>query len=252
MYFWEHLKMRKKKRQIILRGQANNQKLEEITKFHVERNLKLSECVLNTDKRLFINMTFDTIRQVKKTLNFINTYYNHNVNDLKSIFNKVVLHYCDLSEYKDSLLSDFSKSNNKKFIEFSDLEKRVYDFEKKELESFKGRLSNLDFLHLFITKKTITVDFKKTDSFKKVEQLSIRYSRMADKYRSKIIIKIAENKTDFDTELKRAIQLSNKVKSDFEAFNFEEFKTDFITYCKTLLSHKNQTSDLSIQQVEIE
>ncbi|TOM30194.1 hypothetical protein CGH80_21315, partial [Vibrio parahaemolyticus] len=123
----------RKKKQITLRGQANNQKLEEITKFHVERNLKLAECVLNTEKRIFINMTIDTIRQVQKTLNFINTFYNHNVNDLKSIFNKVVLHYCDLSEYQDSLLSDFSKSNDKKFIEFSVLEKRVYDFEKKEL-----------------------------------------------------------------------------------------------------------------------
>ncbi|NOH26543.1 hypothetical protein F0244_00015 [Vibrio mediterranei] len=244
--------MRNKKRQITLRGQANNQKLEEITKFHVERNLKLSECVLNTEKRLFVNMTFNTIRQVQRTLNFINTYYNHNVNDLKSIFNKVVLHYCDLSEYQDSSLSDFSKSNNKKFIEFSDLEKRVYDFEKKELESFKGRLSNLDFLHLFITKKTITVDFKKTDSFKKVEQLSIRYSRMADKYRSEILIKIAENKTDFDTELKRAIKLSNKVKSDFETFDFEEFKTDFVNYCESLLKQKNKTSDLSVQLVELE
>lgn len=242
----------RKKKQIFLRGQANNQKLEEITKFHVERNLKLAECVLNTDKRLFINMKFDTIRQVQKTLNFINTYYSHNVNDLKSIFNKVVLHYCDLSEYQDSSLSEFSKSNNKKFIEFSVLEKRVFDFEKKELENFKGRFSNLDFLHLFITKKTITVDFKKTDSFKKVEQLSIRYSRMADKYRSKIIIKIAENKTDFDTELKRAIQSSHKVKSDFETFDFEEFKTDFVNYCESLLKQKNQTSDLSVQLVEVE
>ncbi|MCG9680489.1 hypothetical protein [Vibrio sp. Isolate24] len=244
--------MRKKKRQIILRGQQDNQKLEEITKFHVERNLKLSECVLNTEKRLFINMTFDTIRQVQKTLNFINTYYNHNVNDLKSIFNKIVFHYCDLSEYKNCSLSEFSKSNNKKFIEFSVLEKRVYDFEKKELESYKGRLSNLDFLHLFITKNTTTVNFKKSDSFKKVEQLSNRYSKMAEKYRSKIVIKIAKNKTDFDTELKRAIQLSNKVKSDFEAFNFEEFKTDFINYCESLLKQKNQTSDLSIQLVELE
>ncbi|WP_145975656.1 hypothetical protein [Vibrio nigripulchritudo] len=250
--FFGKIKMRNKKRQITLRGQANNQKLEEITKFHEERNLKLAECVLNTEKRLFINMTFDKIRQVQKTLNFINTYYNHNVNDLKSIFNKVVIHYCDLSEYQDNSLSDFSKSNNKKFIEFSDLEKRVYDFEKKELESYKGRLSNLDFLHLFITKKTTTVNFKKTDSFKKVEQLSNRYSKMADKYRSKIVIKIAKNKTDFDTELKRAILLSNKVKSDFEAFNFEEFKTDFVNYCESLLKQKNQTSDLSVQLVEVE
>ncbi|MDN4712178.1 hypothetical protein QYZ44_25805 [Vibrio parahaemolyticus] len=130
------LKMRNKKKQIVLRGQQDNQKLEEITKFHVQRNLKLAECVLNTEKRLFINMTFDTIRQVQKILNFINTYYNHNVNDLKSIFNKVVLHYCDLSEYKDSLLSDFSKSNNKKFIEFSDLEKGFSTL-KKELENEK-------------------------------------------------------------------------------------------------------------------
>ncbi|WP_210501950.1 hypothetical protein [Vibrio crassostreae] len=244
--------MRKNKRQIILRGQQDNQKLEEISKFHIERNLKLSECVLNTEKRFFVSMTFETVKQVQRTLNFINTFYGHNVNDLKSIFNKIILHYCDLSEYQDSSLSDFSKSNNKKFIEFSDLEKRVYDFEKKELESFKGRLSNLDFLHLFITKKTITVDFKKTDYFKKVEQLSNRYSRMADKYRSKIIIKIAENKTDFDTELKRAIQSSHKVKSDFETFDFEEFKTDFIIYCETLLNQKNQSPELSVKQVEIE
>ncbi|HCH1221550.1 TPA: hypothetical protein NKQ07_001302 [Vibrio parahaemolyticus] len=242
----------RKKKQITLRGQANNQKLEEITKFHAERNLKLAECVLNTDKRLFINMNIETIRKVQKTLNFINTFYNHNVNDLKSIFNKVVLHYFDKSQYKDSLLSDFSKSNNKKFIEFSDLEKRVYDFEKKELESLSGRLSNLDFLHLFITKKTTTVNFKKTDSLKKAEQLSNRYSKMADKYRSKIVIKIAKNKTDFDTELKRAIQLSNKVKSDFEAFNFEEFKNDFVNYCESLLKQKNETSDLSVQLVEVE
>ncbi|MFZ3530122.1 hypothetical protein LCA30_13270 [Vibrio harveyi] len=244
--------MRNKKKQIVLRGQQDNQKLEEISKFHVERKLKLSECVLNTEKRLFINMTFDTIRQVQKTLNFINTFYNHNVNDLKSIFNKVVFHYCDLSEYKNCSLSEFSKSNNKKFIEFSDIEKRVYDFEKRELESLKGRLSNLDFIHLFITKKTTTVNFKKSDYFKKVEQLSNRYSRMADKYRSKIIIKISENKTDFDTELKRAIQSSHKVKSDFETFDFEEFKTDFIIYCETLLNQKNQSPELSVKQVEIE
>ncbi len=75
---------------------------------------------------------------------------------------------------------------------------------------------------------------------------------MADKYRSKIIIKIAENKTDFDTELKRAIKLSNKVKSDFETFDFEEFKTDFINYCESLLKQKNKTSDLSVQLVELE
>lgn len=251
MYFFGKNKMRKKK-QITLRGQANNQKLEEITKFHVERNLKLAECVLNTEKRIFINMTIDTIRQVQKTLNFINTFYNHNVNDLKSIFNKVVLHYCDLSEYQDSLLSDFSKSNDKKFIEFSVLEKRVYDFEKKELENFKGRLSNLDFLHLFITKNTTTVNFKKSDSFKKAEQLSDRYSRIADKNRSKIVIKVSQNKTNFDHELVKAIVSSSKLNSYFNSFDFEEFKADFITYCKTLLSHKNQTSDLSVQLVEVE
>ncbi|CAH1572139.1 hypothetical protein NB559_21815 [Vibrio parahaemolyticus] len=244
--------MRNKKKQIVLRGQQDNQKLEEITKFHVQRNLKLAECVLNTEKRLFINMTFDTIRQVQKILNFINTYYNHNVNDLKSIFNKVVLHYCDLSEYKDSLLSDFSKSNNKKFIEFSDLEKRVFDFEKKELENEKGRLSNLDFLHLFITKKTRTVDFKKTGSFKKAEKLSNRFSRIADKNRNKIVIKVSQNKTNFDHELVKAIKSSSKLKAHFETFNFEEFKNDFINYCESLLKQKNQTSDLSIQQVEIE
>ncbi|MDC5825856.1 hypothetical protein OPW36_14165 [Vibrio europaeus] len=243
--------MRKKKK-IVLRGQANNKKLEEITKFHIERNLKLSECILNTEKRIFINMTIDTIRQVKKTLNFINTFYNHNVNDLKSIFNKVVLHYCDLSEYQDSSLSDFSKSNNKKFIDFSDLEKRVFDFEKKELESLNGRLSNLDFLHLFITKKTTTVDFKKTNSFKKAEKLSDRFSRIADRNRNKIVIKVSQNKTNFDHELVKAIKSSTKLKAHFETFDIEEFKTDFITYCKTLLSHKNQTSDLSVQQVEIE
>ncbi len=242
----------RKKKQITLRGQANNQKLEEITKFHVERNLKLAECVLNTEKRIFINMTIDTIRQVQKALNFINTFYNHNVNDLKSIFNKVVLHYCDLSEYQDSLLSDFSKSNNKKFIEFSVLEKRVYDFEKKELENIKGRLSNLDFLHLFITKNTTTVNFKKSDSFKKAEQLSDRYSRIADKNRSKIVIKVSQNKTNFDHELVKAIKSSSKLNSYFNSFDFEEFKADFITYCKTLLSHKNQTSDLSVQLVEVE
>ncbi|BDU36015.1 hypothetical protein [Vibrio nigripulchritudo] len=251
MYFFGKIKNEEKEANNITR-KANNQKLEEITKFHVERNLKLAECVLNTEKRLFINMTFDTIRQVQKTLNFINTYYNHNVNDLKSIFNKVVLHYCDLSEYQDSSLSDFSKSNNKKFIEFSVLEKRVYDFEKKELENFKGRLSNLDFLHLFITKNTTTVNFKKSDSFKKAEQLSDRYSRIADKNRSKIVIKVSQNKTNFDHELVKAIKSSSKLNSYFNSFDFEEFKADFITYCKTLLSHKNQTSDLSIQQVEIE
>ncbi|MFH0270540.1 hypothetical protein [Vibrio jasicida] len=248
----ERLKMRKKKKQIFLRGQANNQKLEEITKFHVERNLKLAECVLNTEKRLFINMTFDTIRQVQKILNFINTYYNHNVNDLKSIFNKVVLHYCDLSEYQDSSLSDFSKSNNKKFIEFSVLEKRVYDFEKKELESFKGRLSNLDFLHLFITKKTTTVDFKKTDSVKKAEKLSNRFSRIADRNRNKIVIKVSQNKTNFDHELVKAIKSSVKLKAHFETFDFEEFKNDFVNYCESLLKQKNQTSDLSVQLVEVE
>lgn len=244
--------MRNKKKQIVLRGQQDNQKLEEISKFHEERNLKLAECVLNTDKRLFINMNFETIRQVQKTLNFINTFYNDNVNDLKSIFNKVVLHYCDLSEYQHSSLSDFSKSNNKKFIEFSDLEKRVYDFEKKELENAKCRLSNLDFLHLFITKKTITVDFKKTDSLKKAEKLSNRFSRIADRNRNKIVNKVSQNKTNFDYELVKAIKSSSKLKAHFETFDFEEFKTDFITYCKTLLSHKNQTSDLSVQLVEVE
>ncbi|TKE90719.1 hypothetical protein FCV44_19940 [Vibrio kanaloae] len=244
--------MRNKKKQIVLRGQQDNQKLEEISKFHEERNLKLAECVLNTDKRLFINMNFETIRQVQKTLNFINTFYNHNVNDLKSIFNKVVLHYCDLSEYQHSSLSDFSKSNNKKFIEFSVLEKRVYDFEKKELESYKGRLSNLDFLHLFITKKTTTVNFKKSDSFKKVEQLSNRYSRIANKNRSKIVIKVSQNKTNFDHELVKAIKSSAKLKAHFETFNFEKFKTDFVNYCETLLNQKNQSPELSVKQVEIE
>ncbi|HIF6014035.1 TPA: hypothetical protein ACX3GY_000651 [Vibrio parahaemolyticus] len=244
--------MRKKKRQIILRGQQDNQKLEEISKFHEERNLKLAECVLNTEKRIFINMTIDTIRQVQKTLNFINTFYNHNVNDLKSIFNKVVFHYCDLSEYKNCSLSEFSKSNNKKFIEFSVLEKRVYDFEKKELESYKGRLSNLDFLHLFITKNTTTVNFKKSDSFKKVEQLSDRYSRIADKNRNKIVIKVSQNKTNFDHELAKAIKSSAKLKAYFETFDFEEFKTDFVNYCESLLKQKNQTSDLSVQLVEVE
>ncbi|MET2896774.1 hypothetical protein ABXV22_00460 [Vibrio rotiferianus] len=244
--------MRNKKRQITLRGQANNQKLEEISKFHAERNLKLAECVLNTDKRFFVSMTFETVKQVQRTLNFINTFYGHNVNDLKSIFNKVILHYCDLSEYKDSSLSDFSKSNNKKFIEFSDLEKRVFDFEKKELESYKGRLSNLDFLHLFITKKTTTVDFKKTNSFKKAEQLSNLLSRIADRNRSKIVIKVSQNKTNFDHELVKAIKSSAKLKAHFEMFNFEEFKTDFINYCESLLKQKNQTSDLSVQLVELE
>lgn len=244
--------MRKKKRQIILRGQQDDQKLEEISKFHEERNLKLAECVLNTKKRIFINMTIDTIRQVQKTLNFINTFYNHNVNDLKSIFNKVVFHYCDLSEYKNCSLSEFSKSNNKKFIEFSVLEKRVYDFEKKELESYKGRLSNLDFLHLFITKKTTTVNFKKSDSFKKVEQLSNRYSRIANKNRSKIVIKVSQNKTNFDHELVKAIKSSAKLKAHFETFNFEKFKTDFVNYCETLLNQKNQSPELSVKQVEIE
>ncbi|MCR9855887.1 hypothetical protein NB533_05460, partial [Vibrio parahaemolyticus] len=194
----------------------------------------------------------DTIRQVQKTLNFINTFYNHNVNDLKSIFNKVVLHYCDLSEYQDSLLSDFSKSNNKKFIEFSDLEKRVYDFEKKELESLNGRLSNLDFLHLFITKKTRTVDFKKTDSFKKSEKLSNRFSRIADRNRNKIVNKVSQNKTNFNHELVKAIKSSAKLKAHFETFDVEEFKTDFITYCESLLKQKNETSDLSVQLVEVE
>ncbi|UYI47089.1 hypothetical protein OFO16_15290 [Vibrio natriegens] len=244
--------MRNKKKQIVLRGQQDNKKLEETSKFHAERNLKLAECVLNTDKRFFVSMTFETVKQVQRTLNFINTFYGHNVNELKSTFNKVILHYCDLSEYQDSSLSDFSKSNNKKFIEFSDLEKRVYDFEKKELENAKCRLSNLDFLHLFIIKKTTTVKFKKSDSFKKAEQLSDRYSRIADKNRSKIVIKVSKNKTKFDHELVKAIKSSSKLNSYFNSFNFEEFKADFITYCKTLLSHKNQTSDLSIQQVEIE
>ncbi|MFW7526184.1 hypothetical protein ACODM8_18880 [Vibrio ostreicida] len=244
--------MRKKKKQIVLRGQQDNQKLEEITKFHVQRNLKLSECVLNTEKRLFINMTFDTIRQVQKTLSFINTFYNHNVNDLKSIFNKIILHYCDLSEYQDSLLSDFSKSNNKKFIEFSDLEKRVFNFEKKELENANGRLSNLDFLHLFITKKTTTVNFKKSDSFKKAEQLSNRFSRIADRNRNKIVIKVSQNKTNFDHELVKAIKSSSKLKAHFETFDFEEFKTDFVSYCESLLKQKNETSDLSVQLVEVE
>ncbi|WP_341489553.1 hypothetical protein WAX86_19655 [Photobacterium damselae subsp. damselae] len=246
------LKMRNKKKQIVLRGQEDNKKLEEISKFHEERNLKLAECVLNTEKRIFINMTIDTVRQVQKTLNFVNTFYSHNVNDLKSIFNKVILHYCDLSEYKDSSLSDFSKSNKKKFIEFSDLEKRVFDFEKKELENAKGRLSNLDFLHLFITKKTRTVDFKKTDYFKKIEQLSDRYSRIANKNRSKIVIKVSQNKTNFDHELVKAIKSSSKLKTHFGTFDFEEFKTDFINYCESLLKQKNQTSDLSVQLVEVE
>lgn len=242
----------RKKKQITLRGQQDNQKLEEITKFHIERNLKLAECVLNTDKRFFVSMTFETVKQVQRTLNFINTCYGHNVNELKSTFNKVILHYCDLSEYQASSLSDFSKSNNKKFIEFSDLEKRVYDFEKKELESLNGRLSNLDFLHLFITKKTRTVDFKKTDSFKKAEKLANRFSRIADKNRNKIVIKVSQNKTNFDHELVKAIKSSSKLKAHFETFNFEEFKNDFINYCESLLKQKNQTSDLSIQQVEIE
>ncbi|HDZ3733141.1 TPA: hypothetical protein RSW61_004787 [Vibrio harveyi] len=242
----------RKKKQITLRGQQDNQNLEEITKFHIERNLKLAECVLNTDKRFFVSMTFETVKQVQRTLNFINTFYGHNVNELKSTFNKVILHYCDLSEYQASSLSDFSKSNNKKFIEFSDLEKRVYDFEKKELESLNGRLSNLDFLHLFITKKTRTVDFKKTGSFKKAEKLSNRFSRIADKNRNKIVIKVSQNKTNFDHELVKAIKSSSKLKAHFETFNFEEFKNDFSNYCESLLKQKNQTSDLSIQQVEIE
>ncbi|CAH1231309.1 conserved hypothetical protein [Vibrio harveyi] len=244
--------MRNKKKQIVLRGQQDNKKLEEISKFHEERNLKLAECVLNTDKRFFVSMTFETVKQVQRTLNFINTFYGHNVNELKSIFNKVILHYCDLSEYQDSLLSDFSKSNNKKFVELSDIEKRVYDFEKKELERFKGRLSNLDFLHLFITKKTTTVNFKKSDSFKKVEQLSDRYSRIADKNRNKIVIKVSQNKTNFDHELVKAIKSSAKLKAHFETFNFEELKTDFINYCESLLKQKNQTSELSVQLVELE
>ncbi|HHB1549415.1 TPA: hypothetical protein ACN98P_005098, partial [Vibrio parahaemolyticus] len=74
----------------------------------------------------------------------------------------------------------------------------------------------------------------------------------ADRNRNKIVIKVSQNKTNFDHELVKAIKSSSKLKAHFETFNFEKFKTDFITYCESLLKQKNKTSDLSVQLVEVE
>lgn len=249
--------MRKTKKKVVIRGEEDNTKLEEITKWHLERNLALCESIIDEDKKFFVDISRGNCRLIPKLIRFIETYYKVSLKNCKEVFGELLFYICDFSEYEDRPLSDFSKKNNKKYVDFSNVEKKVFEFEKKEMKQVQevGRLSNLNFVYSFIKNETVSVEFKLSEvpQIREVKKRFDLYSQFCDTNRKIILRNVEYNNSTFDVEAVALLNRNAKNKAFLNKVDINMFVQDLTNYCQKTLNTKNKRKNrLNVQAVELE
>lgn len=232
--------MRENYKSIVLRpskGEEDKMKLEQVAKYHKERNLKLGESIVNEDKRFFISNSPENMKAIIKSLDFLKFFYGLDISYTKSLLVKIIPYTCDIKKYENTPLTDFSKKKtNKLYIEMTESDKRIFDIEKRDMEYLMNeKLTNLEFVYQFIHQYSEVISLNYSSNTNELLAMNREYRGIANKYRDSFLNNMSIRGTTFHEEVVMAIkEHEGELGDSFRMFDAEEALEKFTIHCENI------------------